>query len=181
MPGDVVILHTGDIVPADAKLLDDQRLNVDESALTGESLPIDKQPGDMLYSGTSAKRGKTRAVVVATGGQTKFARTVQLVATAGAQSHFRRAVLRIGHFLILSAAALVVLIVFVSLFVRHESFWTVVLFALGLTLAAIPTALPAVLSVTMSIGANRLARMKVIVSQLSAMDEMAGLDLLCAG
>jgi len=180
VPGDVIVVHSGDVVPADTKLLDDQRISVDESALTGESLPVDKEPGDLMYSGTSAKRGKAHAVVVATADKTKFARTVELVESANVESHFRKAVLRIGHFLIISAIVLVLLIVIESLLIHHEPFWTIVLFALGLTLAAIPAALPAVLSVTMSIGASRLARMKAIVSRLSAMDEMAGLDILCA-
>lgn len=180
VPGDVITLHSGDVVPADAVLLDDQQLNLDESALTGESLPAEKDAGGAIYSGTSVKRGKAHALVTATGGHTRFARTVQLVEAAGVQSHFRRAILRIGHFLIVSALVLVVLVVVISLFIRHEHFWDVVLFALGLILAAIPAALPAVLSVTMSIGAHRLARQKAIVARLSAMDEMAGLDVLCA-
>jgi H+-transporting ATPase len=180
VPGDVVQVRIGDVIPADARLVEDAGLSVDESSLTGESLPVGKQEGETLYSGTAVKRGNGRAVVAATGSDTKFASTVKLVEAAGAESHFRKAVLRIGYFLIVFALVLIVATSVVSIFVRHDDPWMVVMFALGLMLAAIPAALPAVLSVTMSVGANRLARMKAVVSRLSAMDEMAGLDVLCA-
>jgi len=170
----------GDVVPADARLLEDQRLHLDESALTGESLPVDKDPGAVLYSSTTVKRGEARALVVATGKDTAFARTVELVASAEQKSHFQKAVLRIGYFLISVTALLVLVIVLYTLLVRDDPWTQVLLFALGLTLAGIPQALPAVMSVTMSVGASRLARKKAIVSRLAAMEEMAGLQVLCA-
>ncbi|MEJ2191280.1 MAG: plasma-membrane proton-efflux P-type ATPase [Nitrospirota bacterium] len=180
VPGDIVVLRMGDVVPADAKLLEKEHLSADESTLTGESLPVDKQESDGVYSGTTVKQGEARAVVVATGGNTRFARTVELVAGAQGVSHFQRAVLRIGYFLMGSAGALVVTIVLVSILYRGDMAIKVIIFALGLTLAGIPVALPAVLSVTMSIGAGRLAQWKAIVSKLPAMEEMAGLKVLCA-
>ncbi|MFW6125935.1 MAG: plasma-membrane proton-efflux P-type ATPase, partial [Chloroflexota bacterium] len=179
VPGDILSLRMGDIVPADAKLLADQHLSVDESALTGESLPVDKEDGDVVYSSTTAKRGQAKAVVTATGRNTKFARTVELVERAEEVSHFRRAVLRIGYFLIGTTAVLAVIIISVSV-VRGDPLVQVLLFALALTLAGIPQALPAVLSVTMTVGANRLARWKAIVSRLASMEEIAGLQVLCA-
>ncbi|KPV41054.1 metal ABC transporter ATPase [Thiohalorhabdus denitrificans] len=179
VPGDIILVSLGHVVPADARMLEDQSLSADESALTGESLPVTKEGGDLLYSGTTAQLGKAWAVVVATGPATRFARTVALVREAGGESHFRRAVLRIGYFLIAASLLLVALVVALSLH-RGTPVWTVILFALGLVLAGIPQAMPAVLSVTMSIGASRLARMKAIVSRLAAMDEMAGLQVLCA-
>jgi H+-transporting ATPase len=180
VPGDIIIIRIGDVIPADALLLDDQTIMVDESSLTGESVPVDKEEGAMVYSGTSAKRGKAHAIVTATGTETKFAKTVELVESAGTQSHFRKAIMRISYFLIAIALFLIIVIIIISIFIRHNNVWNVILFALGLTLAAIPAALPAVLSVTMSIGANRLAKMKAVISRLTAMDEMAGLDLLCS-
>ncbi|MFA9460003.1 plasma-membrane proton-efflux P-type ATPase [Thiohalorhabdus methylotrophus] len=179
VPGDIIRAGIGDVIPADAQLLEDQALSADESTLTGESLPVGKGGGDLIYSGTTANQGRAWAVVVATGGQTKFARTVELVEAAGGHSHFQRAVMRIGYFLIGASLVLVGLVVSFSL-IRGMDVWAVVLFALGLVLAGIPQAMPAVLSVTMSIGANRLARMRAIVSRLAAMDEMAGLQVLCA-
>jgi len=179
VPGDIVILRMGDIVPADVKLLQDQHLSVDEAALTGESLPVGKEDSDVAYSGTTVSQGEAKCVVMATGRTTRFARTVELVATAQEASHFQKAVLRIGYFLICSAAVLIVTILAVSL-ARGLEWGEVVIFCLGLTVASIPVALPAVLSVTMSVGAGRLAQWKAIVSRLASMEEMAGLEVLCA-
>ncbi len=179
VPGDVVVLRMGNLVPADARLLKGQHLSIDESALTGESLPVAKDPGDTVYSGTTVKRGEARVVVTATGRNTEFARTVELVEAAEETSHFQRAVLRIGYFLIGTTAVLVAAVVAVTLW-RGDPWSQVLVFALVLTIAGIPQALPAVLTVTMTVGANRLAAMKAIVSRLAAMDEIAGLDVLCA-
>ncbi len=179
VPGDIVKINMGDIVPADAKLLKNQHVSVDESALTGESLPVDKEENELIYSGTTVKRGHPKAVITATGRDTKFARTVELVESAEQQSHFQKAVLRIGYFLITATLALDVLIGVVG-WLRADPIFEVLMFILVLTIAGIPQALPAVLSVTMTIGANRLAKQKAIVSRLAAMEEMAGLEVLCA-
>ncbi|MEK9753274.1 MAG: plasma-membrane proton-efflux P-type ATPase [Rhodospirillaceae bacterium] len=179
VPGDVVLVRLGNVVPADVRLTGGSYLSVDQSALTGESLPVDKAIGDEAFSGSIAKLGEMTGVVTATGADTFFGRTAMLVEHAGATSHFQRAVLRIGNFLILSTLALVALIVVVSLF-RHAPFVETILFVLILTVAAIPVALPAVLSVTMAVGAVRLARMKAIVARLVSIEEMAGMDILCS-
>jgi H+-transporting ATPase len=179
VPGDVVILQMGDVVPADVKILPDQDVSIDESALTGESIPVDKHENDPAYSGTSIKRGEAKAIVMATGRETKFAKTVELVEKAEDKSHFQRAVLRIGRFLIGITFVLVAIIIIVGI-ARNEAWLQVLMFALVVTIAGIPQALPAVLSVTMTIGARRLARKKAIVSKLSSMEEMAGLEILCA-
>jgi len=179
VPGDVVSIRMGDVIPADMRLAAGRYLSADESALTGESLPVDKEAGATAYSGSYVKQGEMTAVVTATGMHTYFGRTAQLVEGAQGQSHFQRAVLRIGNFLIFSTLGLVSLIIVVSLF-RHDPVLETIRFALILTVAAIPVALPAVLSVTMAIGAERLARMKAIVSRLVSIEEMAGVDVLCA-
>ncbi len=179
VPGDVVLIRLGNIVPADVRLVGKGYLSVDQSALTGESLPVDKKPGETAYSGSVAKLGEMRAVVTATGMNTYFGKTARLVESAGAVSHFQRAVLRIGNFLILCTLGLVALILLVALW-RGDRLVETLLFALILTVAAIPVALPAVLSVTMAVGAERLARLKAIVSRLVAIEELAGLDVLCA-
>ena len=179
VPDDLILVKLGNIVPADVKLAEGAYLSVDQSALTGESLPVDKKSGDDAYSGSIAKQGEMTAVVTATGMNTYFGRTARLVQQAGTVSHFQRAVLRIGNFLILTTAGLVLLIVVVGLF-RHNPLLEMVQFALILAVASIPVALPAVLSVTMAVGAERLARMKAIVSRLVAIEEMAGMDTLCS-
>lgn len=179
VPGDVVALKIGDVVPADLKLVSGDYLSTDESALTGESLPVDKKTGDAAYSGSIVKLGTMDGVVTATGTKTYFGRTAQLVQSATTRSHFQRAVLRIGNFLIMSTIALVLLILIVSVY-RAEPFLDTLKFCLILTVAAIPVALPAVLSVTMAIGAERIARLKAVVSRLVSIEELAGIDVLCA-
>jgi H+-transporting ATPase len=179
VPGDLVAIRIGNIVPADVTLVAGEYLSVDQSALTGESLPVDKKRGDSAYSGSIARQGEMSAVVTATGMRTYFGRTAKLVEQAGAVSHFQRAVLRIGNFLILTTAALVVVIVIAGLF-RHNALLEMVQFALILAVASIPVALPAVLSVTLAVGAERLARLKAIVSRLVAIEELAGMDTLCS-
>jgi H+-transporting ATPase len=179
VPGDVVALKLGSIIPADVKLLDGAYLSVDQSALTGESLPVDKKPGDTAYSGSIAKLGEMTAMVTATGMKTYFGKTAQLVEQAKSVSHFQRAVLRIGNFLILVTVGLVVLIGMAALF-RRDPLLETAQFALILTVASIPVALPAVLSVTMAVGAERLSRLKAIVSRLVSIEEMAGMDMLCS-
>jgi len=179
VPGDVILVRLGNIIPADIKLAEGDYLSVDQSALTGESLPVDKKAGDTVYSSSVAKMGEMKAVVTATGAQTYFGRTAKLVESAGTRSHFQKAVLKIGNFLILITIGLIALILIVALF-RHDPLVETILFALILTVAAIPVALPAVLSVTMAVGAGKLAAMKAIVSRLVSIEEMAGMDILCA-
>jgi len=179
VPGDVVLVGLGNIVPADMKLVAGDYLSVDQSALTGESLPVDKKIGDDAYSGSIAKQGEMTGLVTATGMNTYFGKTAHLVEQAKTVSHFQRAVLKIGNFLILTTVGLVLVIGVAALF-RHDPLLETVQFALILTVASIPVALPAVLSVTMAVGAEKLARMKAIVSRLVAIEEMAGMDILCS-
>ena len=177
VPGDIVWVKLGNIVPADLRLTGGDYLSVDQSALTGESLPVDKKPGDTAYSGSIVRQGEMRAMVTATGMNTYFGKTARLVETAEQHSHFQQAVLKIGNFLILITLGLVALILMVALF-RQSPLVQTLLFALILTVAAIPVALPAVLSVTLAVGASRLAAMKAIVSRLVSIEEMAGMDIL---
>jgi len=179
VPGDIVWLKLGNVIPADVRLTEGEFLTVDQSALTGESLPVEKRAGDAAFSGSIARLGEMKAVVTSTGMNTYFGKTARLVQTAGTPSHFQRAVLKIGNFLILVTLALVALILIVALF-RRDPLVETVRFALILTVAAIPVALPAVLSVTLAVGAERLARMQAIVSRLVAIEEMAGMDVLCS-
>lgn len=179
VPGDVVLVKLGNIVPADLALVGEGFLSVDQSALTGESLPIDKEAGSTAYSGSIVRMGEMRGYVTATGMSTYFGRTAKLVETAKQRSHFQKAVLAIGNFLILMTLALVAIILVVAFF-RHAPTVETLLFALILTVAAIPVALPAVLSVTMAAGASRLATMKAIVSRLVSIEELASMDVLCS-
>jgi H+-transporting ATPase len=179
VPGDVVRVRLGDIVPADVKLVDGDYLEADESALTGESLPVEKHTEDVAYSGAIIRQGEMDALVVTTGMNTYFGRTTKLVEEAGTQSHFQKAVTKIGDYLIALAGILVLVIIVIAIF-REESLLSTIQFALVLTVAAIPAALPAVLSVTMALGAIALAKKEAIVSKLVSIEEMAGIDVLCA-
>ena len=179
VPGDVIRLRLGDIVPADARLLDGDPVEVDQSALTGESLPTQRKSGDAVFSGSIVRQGEIGALVYATGGNTYFGKTASLVQEAHTISHFQRAVLRIGNYLIILAVALVAVIIAVSV-LRGDPILTTLQFALVLTVAAIPVAMPTVLSVTMAVGARLLAGKQAIVSRLVAIEELAGVDVLCA-
>lgn len=179
VPGDIIRLRLGDIVPADARLLDGDPVEVDQSALTGESLPAERKSGEAVFSGSIIRRGEIEAMVYATGSNTYFGKTAQLVQEAGTISHFQKAVLKIGNYLIVLAIALVAIIITVAI-IRGDAILTTLQFALVLTVAAIPVAMPTVLSVTMAVGARLLAKKKAIVSKLVAIEELAGVDLLCA-
>jgi H+-transporting ATPase len=179
VPGDVIRLRLGDIVPGDARLLAGDPIEVDESALTGESLPATRKPGEAVFSGSIMRQGETDAIVYATGSSTYFGKTAQLVESAHTVSHFQRAVLKIGDYLIVLASSLVLLTVAVSLF-RRDPFLDTLQFALVLLVAAIPVAMPTVLSVTMAVGAKLLAKRQAIVTRLAAIEELAGVDVLCS-
>jgi H+-transporting ATPase len=179
VPGDVIRVRLGDIVPADSRLLDGDSIEVDQSALTGESLPATRKPGEAVFSGSIVRQGEISALVYATGANTYFGKTAELVQEAHTVSHFQRAVLKIGDYLIILAVALVAVIITVSV-IRGDPILTTLQFALVLTVAAIPVAMPTVLSVTMAVGARLLAKREAIVTRLAAIEELAGVDVLCA-
>jgi H+-transporting ATPase len=179
VPGDVIRLRLGDIVPADARLLDGDPIEVDQSALTGESLPAERKTADPVFSGSIVRQGEATALVYGTGTNTYFGKTAQLVQSAHTTSHFQKAVLKIGNYLILLAVVLVAVIIAVALF-RADHLLTTLQFALVLTVAAIPVAMPTVLSVTMAVGARLLSHKDVVVSKLVAIEELAGVDILCS-
>jgi H+-transporting ATPase len=177
VPGDVVRIRLGNVIPADVRLLDGPYLDVDQSALTGESLPVTKAPGDDAYSGSIVKKGEMIAVVTGTGTHTVFGRTAGLVQRAGVKSHMEHANNQISDYLIVLAILLAVIMVSHQL--RHgDDFFRIAEFALLLLVAAIPVAMPAVMSMTMAMGAKALAVEKAIVSRLEAIEEMAGISIL---
>jgi H+-transporting ATPase len=179
VPGDIVRLHLGEIVPADVKLVEGDYLLTDESALTGESLPVEKHLSDIGYASSIVKQGEMNALVVNTASRTFFGKTAKLVEQAQTPSHFQKAISKIGDYLIFLAIGLVLIIALVSIF-RGQNILDIIQFALILTVAGIPAALPAVLSVTMAIGAIALAKKEAIVSKLVAIEEMASMDVLCS-
>lgn len=179
VPGDIIHLRLGDIIPADAKLLEDSTFEIDQSTLTGESLPVTKKQGEDLFSGAIIRRGEGEALVYATGVHTFFGKTAQLMQEDGGQSHFQKAILKIGNYLILVAVVLVAIILIFAFF-RGDPMLEMIQFALILTVAAIPVAMPTVLSVTMAVGSRVLAKKEAIVTRLVAIEELAGMDILCS-
>lgn len=179
VPGDIVRIRLGDVVPADARLIDGEYLSVDQSALTGESLPVTMEQGEEVFSGTIVKQGEVVAEVITTGENTRFGKTAGLVEQAKTVSHFQKAVLTIGDYLIYVSLFLVAILVLVQLH-RHAHWLDLIQFALILTVASIPVAMPAVLSMTMAVGAMVLSKKKAIVTRLESIEEMASMDILCS-
>ena len=132
-----------------------------------------------MYSGSIVRQGEIDAIVYAIGANTYFGKTAQLVEQAHTVSHFQKAVMKIGDYLIVLAVALVALILVFALF-RGDKLLTTLEFCLVLLVAAIPVAMPTVLSVTMAVGARLLAKKEAIVTRLSAIEELAGVDVLCS-
>ena len=181
VPGDIIKIRIGDILPADVKLLEGPYLQLDLSALTGESLPVTKNGGDTAYGNAVVRMGEMTAVVTETGGRTYFGKTVALVARAerDAKSHFQKAIVNVGNYLIALSSILITIIIITTLF-RGDPAGEIIRFAMVLMIASIPVALPAVLSVTLAVGALNLARREAIVRRLVAIEELAGVDVLCS-
>ncbi|WP_424831438.1 plasma-membrane proton-efflux P-type ATPase [Ruegeria sp.] len=189
VPGDIVRVKLGDVVPADVRFTDGEYVSIDQAALTGESLPVTKTVGDVGYSGSIAKKGEMTAVVIATGDNTFFGRTASLVAGAGASaSHSQKAVTHIGDFLIILSLILAFILVGAELYrdivVDHSWQWAaaadILRTVLALLIASIPVAMPTVMTVTNALGAMNLSKKKAIVSRLEAIEELAGVDVLCS-
>jgi H+-transporting ATPase len=178
VPGDIVRVRPGDIIPADLKLTSGEYLSVDQSALTGESLPVDKSIGDVSFQGSPVQMGEMDGLVVNTGMNTYYGKTAKLVEEAITKSHFEKIIRKIGNYLI-TLAIIMAAVVLAAGIIRGYDLLENIRFVLVLTVAAIPVALPAVLSVTMAVGAIALAKKGAIVSKLASIEEMAGVDILC--
>ncbi|KAK9925138.1 hypothetical protein M0R45_033475 [Rubus argutus] len=180
VPGDVISIKLGDIIPADARLLDGDPLKIDQSALTGESLPVTKGPGDSVYSGSTCKQGEVEAVVIATGVHTFFGKAAHLVDSTYQQGHFQKVLTAIGNFCICTIVVGMVIEIIVMYPIQHRSYRPGIDNLLVLLIGGIPIAMPTVLSVTMAIGSHRLAQQGAITKRMTAIEEMAGMDVLCS-
>ncbi len=177
VPGDIVRIRSGDIVPADLKLLNGA-LSVDQSALTGESKDIDKVAGDDLFSGSVVRRGEGNAQVMLTGARTLFGRTTELVQQARPKLHIEAVVARVVRWLFVIVGAMLALVIVVSL-ARVAPLVEMIPLMLVLLMSAVPVALPAMFTVSMAVGSNELARHGVLVTRLSAAEDAATMDVLC--
>uniref|UniRef100_A0A0D9X5Q5 Plasma membrane ATPase n=1 Tax=Leersia perrieri TaxID=77586 RepID=A0A0D9X5Q5_9ORYZ len=182
VPGDVISIKLGDIVPADARLLDEggDPIKIDQSALTGESLPVTKNPGDSVYSGSTCKQGEIEAIVVATGVHTFFGKAAHLVDSTNQVGHFQKVLRAIGNFCISAIAIGMVIEVIVMYPIQHRRYRDGIDNLLVLLIGGIPIAMPTVLSVTMAIGSRRLAEQGAITKRMTAIEEMAAMDVLCS-
>ncbi|CAN1224056.1 Plasma membrane ATPase [Linum perenne] len=180
VPGDVISIKLGDIVPADARLLEGDPLKIDQSALTGESLPVTKNPGDEVFSGSTCKQGELEAVVIATGVHTFFGKAAHLVDSTNQEGHFQKVLTAIGNFCIISIAMGMLVEIIVMYPIQHRRYRDGIDNLLVLLIGGIPIAMPTVLSVTMAIGSHRLSQQGAITKRMTAIEEMAGMDVLCS-
>ncbi|KAL3688996.1 hypothetical protein R1sor_015305 [Riccia sorocarpa] len=180
VPGDIITVKLGDIIPADCRLLEGDPLSVDQSALTGESVAVTKKPGDEVFSGSVCKQGELEAVVIATGVHTFFGKAAHLVDSTQNVGHFQLVLTRIGNFCILSIAAGVLIELIVLYGVQKRKYRQGIENMLVLLIGGIPIAMPTVLSVTMAVGSHGLAKQGAIVKRMTAIEEMAGMDILCS-
>ncbi|ESW09110.1 hypothetical protein PHAVU_009G100900 [Phaseolus vulgaris] len=180
VPGDIVSIKLGDIIPADARLLEGDALSVDQSALTGESLPATKNPSDEVFSGSTVKKGEIEAVVIATGVHTFFGKAAHLVDSTNQVGHFQKVLTAIGNFCICSIAVGIIIELIVMYPIQHRKYRDGIDNLLVLLIGGIPIAMPTVLSVTMAIGSHRLSQQGAITKRMTAIEEMAGMDVLCS-
>ncbi|KAE8782674.1 ATPase 8, plasma membrane-type-like [Hordeum vulgare] len=180
VPGDIISIKLGDIIPADARLLEGDPLKVDQAALTGESMPVNKHSGQGVFSGSTVKQGEIEAVVIATGVHTFFGKAAHLVDSTNNVGHFQQVLTAIGNFCIISIAAGMLVEVVVMYPIQHRAYRDGIDNLLVLLIGGIPIAMPTVLSVTMAIGSHRLSQQGAITKRMTAIEEMAGMDVLCS-
>lgn len=180
VPGDVISIKLGDIVPADARLLEGDPLKIDQSALTGESLPVTKEPGDEVFSGSTCKQGEIEAVVIATGVHTFFGKAAHLVDSTNNVGHFQKVLTAIGNFCICSIGIGMLIEIVIMYPIQQRKYRDGIDNLLVLLIGGIPIAMPTVLSVTMAIGSHRLSEQGAITKRMTAIEEMAGMDVLCS-
>jgi H+-transporting ATPase len=176
--GDVIRLRSGDFVPADAQI-SDGTLTIDQSALTGETLPINRAADEIVYSGSTVQQGEATAVVVATGLRTYFGRTAELVESAHPKLHVEEIVAGVVKWLFLIVSIMVSITVAASL-VQGFPIFDILPLSLVLLMSAVPVALPVMFTVSMAVGSIELARRGVLVTRLSAAEDAANMDMLCA-
>ncbi|KAJ2160988.1 hypothetical protein GGF46_001847 [Coemansia sp. RSA 552] len=181
VPGDIISIGIGDVVPADSRMVVANNVKIDQAALTGESLPVGKEPGDEVFSGSTVKQGEAEALVIGTGLNTFFGRAASLVAGANeGAGHLQQILAMIGNFCICSIAIFLVAEIFVQWAGFRFRYRRGINNLLVLLIGGIPIAMPTVLSVTLAIGAKELAEHKAIVTRISAIEELAGVTILCS-
>jgi len=177
VPGDIILVGLGDLVPADAKIISGE-LSVDQSALTGESLPVNLHPSDIVYSSSIVTRGEAKCVVVNTGMNTYFGRTAQLVKKAKPKSHQEEIMMAVTKYMMYFGLAALILTSAYALLL-NMGVLSILTFAVIFLMGAIPVALPAVLTIVQAVGAMELAKEGVLVTRLDSIEDAASIDIAC--
>jgi len=179
VPGDIISVGLGDIVPTDAKVIGGE-ISVDESALTGESLPVDAHQSDIIYSGSVARRGEARCIVVNTGANTYFGKTAELVKIAKPKSHQEEVMMAVVKYMMyFGMAALIIVLIYGVVMRMEEHIVTILTLAVIFLMGAVPVALPAVLTIVQAVGAMELAKKGALVTRLDSIEDTASIDVLC--
>lgn len=181
VPGDILQLEDGTVIPADGRIVtEDCFIQIDQSAITGESLAVDKHYGDQAFSSSTVKRGEGFMIVTATGDNTFVGRAAALVnQAAGGQGHFTEVLNGIG-IILLVLVIVTLLLVWTASFYRTNRIVPILRYTLGITIVGVPVGLPAVVTTTMAVGAAYLAKKQAIVQKLSAIESLAGVEILCS-
>jgi H+-transporting ATPase len=177
VPGDVIMIKLGDIIPADAKIIGDT-ISVDESSLTGESLPKEAHQSDIVYSGSTVKRGETRCVVVNTGSNTYFGRTAELVKIAKPKSHQEEVMMTIVKYMMYLGIAASLIVAGYAV-IMHFELILIITFIVTFLMGAVPVALPAVLTIVQAAGAVELSKKNILVTKLDSVEDASSIDILC--
>ncbi len=193
VPGDVIFLHTGDRIPADARLLESVNLQVEEAALTGESVPVEKHIktleitdlpiGDrknMVYAGTAVTYGRGRALVAATAMQTEFGKIAQMLQTVETgRTPLQQNLDKVGTVLARAAFVVVAIIVALGLF-RGQPFIEMLIFGIALAVAVVPEALPAVVTISLAIGVQKMVKRNALIRRLPAVETLGSTSVICS-
>ncbi|CAF0990420.1 unnamed protein product [Rotaria sordida] len=183
VPGDIIAIKLGNIVPADARIISSLGgiISIDQAALTGESLPVTKKIGDILLASTTCKQGECEAIVISTGKYTQFGRAAQMIGRSKDEmGHLQKILAKIGNFCIVSISIFIIAEIFVMYIGFRYSYRRGINNILVLLIGGLPIAMPTVLSVTLAIGAKQLSKHKAIVTRITAIEELAGVTILCS-
>jgi len=179
VPGDIIRIRLGDIVPADAKIISTEDLEIDESIITGESLPVSKMNNNVVYSGSTVKRGEATCIVVGTGMNTFYGKTAELIERAKPKSHLEEVVMNIVRYLMYADAIILLLLFIYGFFLLHIDLPTLIPFLLVIFIASVPVALSAAFTVAMALGTEKLAKKSVLVTKLESLENTATMNILC--
>ncbi len=178
VPGDIIRIRLGDIAPADCKIIESDYLSVDQSMLTGESLPVDKKTNELVFSSSVVREGEATGVVISTGKNTAFGKTAELVKIAKTRTHLEASIFRILEYLLVLDVALIAAI-FIGSYFFGIQLLLVVPFSLLILLTSVPVALPAAFTVAMAYGTERLSSKNILVTKLEAIEEASTMTVIC--